>query len=234
MTMLAPHTAAGAGLWSLLARRSRGGAPRRLPKGALLYGPGQRDAGLYVVSEGWVKVTTATRDGRTCLLEIHARGDVLGESCLVTGVRQATAVAMTPTVVTRIPRAVFLETITDNEAYEESLRYLVARLAEQQARITQLVTADSGRRLAATLVQLSRKLGSGEERRRRIEQRITQEELAQLVGATRSRVAHFLREFRNTGLVHAAPRGTLIVDEPGLHAYAEGDRWSSGRPLSPG
>ncbi|MEV6948437.1 Crp/Fnr family transcriptional regulator [Streptomyces sp. NPDC051172] len=193
----------------------------RLPSGGHVYTPGRHDPHLYLVRAGRVKTAAVTRQGRTCLLDIHGRYDIFGESCLLEPVRDTEAVAMAPSELVRIPLAAFLDALATGPAYEESLRFLVGRLAEQRQRITQLVTRTSEQRLATVLLGLSRKLGEGHERHRRIDQRITQEELAQLVGTTRSRVGHFLKKFRAGGLVHRAPGHTLIVDEPRLRAYAE-------------
>ncbi|MFG2500670.1 Crp/Fnr family transcriptional regulator [Streptomyces sp. NPDC048441] len=191
----------------------------RLSKREYVYTLGQRDENVYLICDGWVKVTSLTRCGKTCLLEINCAEDIIGESCLVDPVRDSTAVAMEPTRLLQIPLSAFLQILTANTAHEEALRYFTRRLTEQKERITQLVTTNSEQRLAATLMQLSRRLGIGHGCHRVIHQQITQQELSEIVGTTRSRIGYFLKKFRRHGLISSLPGASFVIDESRLCSY---------------
>lgn len=202
---------------------------RRLPSGKRIninrqghvYNSGDRDGAVYLVECGQVKTVTYSPDGKQCLLSIYTSGDVFGELCLVSDVCSETATAMRPTVLQRIPVAVFRRILVDEKLLEAFLGHLAIRLSEQQEVIKNMVTMDSERRLAATLLMLGRKLGKRHQRGIRIDYHITQEELSGMVGTTRSRVGYFLKRFCEAGLVYRGPGAPLVIDERSLSAYLE-------------
>jgi CRP/FNR family cyclic AMP-dependent transcriptional regulator len=196
-----------------------------------LYTCGEQDPYIYLIETGQIKTLMLSLGGKECLLGIYTRMDVIGESCLIDAAREDTATAMVPTIVRRVSRSAFLEILTDNGLIEPFLRYLSRRLSEQQQMITHLVTEDSEQRLAVTLLRLGRKLSApSEERRLTIEQSITHEELAEMVGTTRTRIGHFLKGFRHKGLIAVARRPPLVIDEKRMIEYVEARSASSSQP----
>ena len=107
---------------------------------------------------------------------------------------------MATTVVRALPCADFLALLSREGLLPGFIHYLAARLADQQATIANLLTVDSEQRLGKTLLELARKLGKQDPRSIRIEQRITHEELAAMVGTTRLRISTMWR-FRALGLI---------------------------------
>lgn len=95
-------------------------------------------------------------------------------------------------------------------------------LCEQQRTIASLLLKDSEHRLAAVLLQLSRKLGKRRGPGVQLQERITQEDLSGMVGTTRSRVGYFLRRFHNAGLVERLPGSFLMLYEQRLATYLDG------------
>jgi CRP-like cAMP-binding protein len=195
--------------------------PIRLEANEALYTCAARDNNIYLIESGCLKILMLCRDGKECLLDICTQGDIVGESCLLRAERTEAVIAMTPSVLRVIPRSQFLEGIFNHGLVEESLKYLAAKLSEQQQIITQFVTADSERRLAATLLRLARKLGKRRGGQLWIDEKITQEELAEIVGTTRSRVGYFLKRFRTARLIEARSQSFLLVNEELLDEYIQ-------------
>lgn len=193
---------------------------RLLPNDAL-YMCGAEDSNIYLIERGYVKILMLCRDGKECLLDICTQGDLVGESCLLRAERSETVIAMTPCVFRVLPRGQFLEIIFHNGLVEETLKYLASKLSEQQQIITQFVTADSEQRLAATLLRLARKLGRRHEGKLWIDEKITHEELAEIVGTTRSRVGYFLKRFRTERLIEPTSQSSLLVNEKLLDEYIQ-------------
>lgn len=208
-------------LVTLLGEDTGTGTLIRLPRNAHVFNCGDREDDLYLVKSGQVKTVAYSHDGKQCLLSIYAAGDIFGELCQASSGRAETATAMRPTVLRRIPSASFRAAMADQELLESFLGYLTMRLSEQQQIITNLVTMDSERRLAAALLILANKIGKRHSTGTRIEQRITQEELSGMVGTTRSRVGYFLKRFSEAGLVSRLPGAFLVVNENGLANYLE-------------
>src|SRR5213078_4914834 len=196
-------------------------ALRRLIANEALYTCGTENYNIYFVESGYLKVSLLSQSARQCLLDICAPGDMVGESCLLCAERLETVIAMTPCAVRAIPRAEFLETVSRHKLVEASLQYLTAKLLEQQQIVSHFVTADSEGRLAATLLRLARKLGKPHQGRLLIDEKITQEELAEIVGTTRSRVGYFLKRFRATGLIEQPSPTTLLINESRLDEYVQ-------------
>lgn len=194
----------------------------RVAKHAHVYTCGDQDDALYFIESGQVKLLMLTPEGKKCLLAILTTGDLFGELCLSgLGARQETAVAMEDTVVRVMPCAYFLLLLNRDGLLSGFIQYLAVRIADQQEMIANLVTVDSEQRLGKTLLHLARKLGKQDPRSIRIEQRITHEELAAMVGTTRQRVCEFMRRFRELGLIEFSAERFLIVKEHKLIAYLE-------------
>ncbi|RKT17034.1 CRP-like cAMP-binding protein [Streptomyces sp. 1114.5] len=224
MIVQLPPDGLGTTLAQLIRCRALSASTIEVARRDVVYGSLDRDSSIYLVEKGQVKATVPSRDGKECLLDIYTVGDVFGELCLVADGRFETATAMTPTVLRRISAAKVLAALADAGLREEFVRYMARRLFEQQQSIMGLVTEDSEYRLAATLLHLGRKLGRREAQLLLIEEKITQEELAAMVGTTRSRVGLFLKRFRDAGLVGRARDCFLTVHEPRVQRFmADGD-----------
>jgi CRP/FNR family cyclic AMP-dependent transcriptional regulator len=178
---------------------------------------------VYFIQSGQIKLLMLSPEGKECLLAIHTTGDTFGEICLSqSNPRQETATAMADTTVKRIPSAAFLLHLAGNSLVEGFVQYLANRVGEQQQVISHLITVDSERRLGETLLLLARKLGQPDPRSTRIEQRITHEELSEMVGTTRPRITSFMLKFRALGFVEITPQHFLIVKERKLSDYLAG------------
>jgi len=199
-------------------RNSRG---IKISKHENVYNIGEQDETIYFIESGQVKLSMLSSEGRDCLLAIHSAGDVFGELCL-SGIasRVETATAMEDTLLKKVPSARFLERLAADSLLEGFVKYLAVRVADQQAVIANLVTADSEQRLGKTLLELARRLGKkGSRRSTRIELRISHEELSNMIGTTRPRISFFMQRFRNLGLIDLSEEHYLIVKEDKLSAY---------------
>jgi CRP/FNR family transcriptional regulator, cyclic AMP receptor protein len=185
-----------------------------------IYTCGDHDEMVYFIECGKIKQLMLSPDGKQCLLAIYTSGDIFGELCFAEGgKRQETATAMEDTIVKYIPRARFLLRLRQDSLLEGFIRYLAMRMADQQQAITYLITADSEHRLGKTLLQLAQKLGQKDPRSRCIKDKISHEELSEMVGTTRPRISEFMRRFRELGLIEITEELYLIVKEEPFTAY---------------
>ena len=175
---------------------------------------------VYFIEAGQVKLLMLSPEGKECLLAIHTAGDTFGELCLSgSAPRQETATAMEDTTLRPIPCDRFFMHLSRYSLLEGFVRYLTARVSEQEQIIAHLVTVDSEHRLGETLLLLAHKLGQPDPRSTRIEHKITHEELSEMVGTTRPRITRFMLEFRARGLIEITPEHFLIVREKKLSDY---------------
>ncbi|MBI3688130.1 MAG: Crp/Fnr family transcriptional regulator [Actinobacteria bacterium] len=192
-----------------------------LDRNEILYTSGEHAYSLFFVESGAVKTVAHSTAGKDCLLDICVSGGIVGESSLANQTRAETAIAMMPSTVIHLAFDPLLDHMVEVDCVYLWAQYLLWRLRERQEIITSLVTADSEWRLAATLLRLARRLGTRIGGRLRIDLRITHQELSEMVGTTRSRIGHFLKRFRELGLIVPVSGRSLVVYEARLRHYVE-------------
>ena len=195
----------------------------RVDAQAPIYANGDEDESLYLIESGQVKLSMSSAAGKDCLLAIYTSGDVFGESCLVAPAKRfETATAMQPTVVRRASRKDFLAEVERSRAQEALFTHLAKRIAERQTAVFDLVTMPSERRLAKVLLGVAEKLGTVEGPFLRLDQKISHEELSQIVGTTRPRITAFMQRFREGGLIQTVGRAIKVHRER-LRSFVEAD-----------
>ena len=203
-----------------LEREIKNSSQIRVARHHNIYAAGSELENVYFIESGKVKLIMLSSEGRECMIAIHSSGDIFGELCLSgSSGRLETATAMEDTFVREIPSATFLEWLARDSLLEGFVKYLAVRVAVQQEVIANLVTVDSEQRLGNTLLRLARKLGKKDPRSIRIELRISHEELASMVGTTRSRISVFMQRFRNLNLIELTEEHHLVIKEQKLTRY---------------
>ena len=188
---------------------------RMLGEGKYLFRRGDKPDGLYVVLEGSVRVSGTSEDGREAILNIYEPGVWLGEvSTLGGSPRVFDAHAHTPTIALQVS-AEAMEVLLDRypQLTRLLLRQACLRLREMMEAFEAFSTQTLEQRFAARLLALSISFGTGSAQGRRIELRLSQETLAQLVGATRQRVNQLLKGWEAEGLIEQS-YGRILVRNP--------------------
>jgi CRP/FNR family transcriptional regulator, cyclic AMP receptor protein len=185
-----------------------------------VYASGDHDEMVYFIEDGKITQRMLSYGGKQCLLAIYTTGELFGELCLVEdGERKETATAMEDTILKSIPCAHFLLRLRQTSLLEEFIRYLAMRIADQQQAIANFVTMDSEQRLGKTLLQLAKKFSQKDPCHLRIRQKISHEELSEMVGTTRPRISQFMRRFRELGLIEITKEHHLIIKEEPFRRY---------------
>ena len=183
-------------------------------RGDVLFHEGEPGDCLYVIQSGRVKLGRRSNDGRENLLAVLGPSELIGELSLFDpGLRTATATALTDTVVLRMGHdelATWLAT-TPSVA-EHLLRTLARRLRRTNEALADLVFTDVPGRVAKALLDLSTRFGQPVTDGVRVTHGLTQEELAQLVGASRETVNKALADFAARGWVRREGRAVVLLD----------------------
>jgi CRP/FNR family transcriptional regulator, cyclic AMP receptor protein len=185
-----------------------------------VYNSGDQEERIYCIESGRIKLSMISIDGKECILTILSTGDIFGELCL-SGIsaRMETATAMEATHLKQIARVDFMARLVGERLFEGFVMYMTMRIGAQQQLIADLVTVDSEHRLGKMLLQLAQKLGNKDPRSGRIEQKISHEELSEMVGTTRPRVSMFMRRFKNLGLIETNADHLISIKEQQLAEY---------------
>jgi CRP/FNR family transcriptional regulator, cyclic AMP receptor protein len=200
----------------------RGRELKLAPRQLLFEAHDQGDA-VYVLESGRIKLSRFDDRGREITLAILERGEFFGEEALQEGqVRDATAVALERSVVRRIPRHDFEEALLEHPALAlEVARELGRRWLGAKHRLQALAFDGVAERLARILIALAEVHGEHQpDGTTRLGLRLTHQELASLVVATRETLSKTLAEFRREGLVTTTDRWISLPDLGALRARA--------------
>ncbi len=201
--------------WSALERRL---TEQRVPRGATLFRTGDPGGTLHVIADGKVKITHTSADGREQAIAILGPGDLLGElSIFDAQPRAATATAVNATMLATLSESAFHEWLDEHpRAALALLRALAERLRQTNEAMADLVFTDVPGRTAKMLLHLAERFGEDG----RVDHDLTQEELAQLVGASRETVNKALSDFANRGWIRLDGRAVVILDADRLSRRA--------------
>ncbi len=187
---------------------------KRVPRSGIIFSEGEPGDRMYVVLDGKVKLGQTSPDGRESLLAVLGPGEVFGELSLFDpGPRTATATAITDTVVVGLGHGDLRPWLTGRpEVAEALLQALAQRLRRTNEALADLVFSDVPGRVAKQLLDLADKFGQPGPDGVLVHHDLTQEELAQLVGASRETVNKALADFTQRGWVEVDQRQVLLID----------------------
>lgn len=186
----------------------------RLERGDILFHEGDQGDRLYVIREGKIKLGRTSSDGRENLLAILGPGEMFGELSLFDpGPRTATATAVAETQLIGLGHDNLQAFLTDRpEVAATLLAALARRLRRTNETLADLVFTDVPGRVAKALLDLSSRFGRPAEDGILVAHDLTQEELAQLVGASRETVNKALADFATRGWIKLEARAVILID----------------------
>jgi CRP/FNR family cyclic AMP-dependent transcriptional regulator len=191
-------------------------------RGERLFGEGDIGDKLYVVLEGKIKLTRTAADGRENLLSVIGPGEMFGELSLFDPrPRTQTATALTDTRLAALDHQALRDRVTGRpDMALHLLRALAQRLRRTNEVMTDLVFTDVPGRVAKALLDLADRFGVQRPDGLQVNHDLTQEELAQLVGASRETVNKALADFAGRGWIQLSAKSVLLVDPDRLRRRA--------------
>jgi len=186
----------------------------RLERGDILFREGDQGDTLYVIGEGKVKLGRTSADGRENLIAILGPGEMFGELSLFDpGPRTMTATAVAETQLMGLGNDSLTMLLSGRpEVAKALLAALAARLRRTNEHLADLVFTDVPGRVAKALLDLANRFGRPVEDGIMVAHDLTQEELAQLVGASRETVNKALADFATRGWLKLEARAVLLLD----------------------
>jgi CRP-like cAMP-binding protein len=186
----------------------------KIAKGSILFKEGDDGEHLYVIIEGKLKLGTSSGDGRENLLSILGPGEMFGELSLFDpGPRTSTATAVTDSKLLSLGHEKVIPWLKQNpEVSLQLLTRLSQRLRRTNEAVGDLVFSDVPGRVAKALIDLGDRFGKTTAEGLLVNHDLTQEELAQLVGASRETVNKALADFAGRGWLKLDGRSVLITD----------------------
>ncbi len=184
------------------------------PRAHVIFAEGEPGDRLYIIVSGKVKIGRRSGDGRENLLMVFGPSDMFGElSIFDPGPRTSTATTVTEVRAVTMDRAALHEWIGKRpEIAEQLLRVIARRLRRTNNMLADLIFTDVPGRVAKALLQLAQRFGTQEAGMLRVTHDLTQEEIAQLVGASRETVNKALADFAHRGWLRLEGKSVLIQE----------------------
>jgi CRP/FNR family transcriptional regulator, cyclic AMP receptor protein len=202
---------------------ARSATRRRYRRGDIIFQKDDPGQSLFIVAKGSVRIYVPSSQGADLTLAVLGAGQFFGDLSLLDGrPRSASAAALADTNVVALERSDFVALVRSRpEAAMSVLAVVARRLRDTDEMASDLAFLDVGGRLAKKLLELAET--SGVERRDGIllDTKLTQEELANMIGVTRESVNRNLSLFRRLGLVAQEGRRFVLRDPAGLRRRCE-------------
>ncbi|SCG67980.1 Crp/Fnr family transcriptional regulator [Micromonospora coxensis] len=211
---------------------TRAGRRQVYPAGTALFHQGDPSRHVVLIGEGWVKVTSYSRQGWEALLAIRGPGDILGELSAVDGrPRLATVSGLTRVTATVLTAEQLQDCLTAwPEIALSLLRHLASSLREADNRRVEYGSSNGDSRLVVLLVELLEKHGVPSPEGVVLDLPLTQQDLAASVGTSREVVARTLRVLRQRDVLLTRRRQIVVVQPDLLRSLAGSVSMSTSKP----
>jgi len=168
----------------------------RYRRGQVIFAQGDAGHDVRYLQKGAIKLSVLSRIGKEAVVAMLVPGDFFGEGVLAgQSVRIGTATAIAASSVLTIEKEAIVRLLHEQPAFADRfLSYMLQRNIRIEADLVDQLFNSSEKRLARTLLLLAR---YGHDNPTRTLPKISQETLAEMIGATRSRVNFFMNKFRD-------------------------------------
>jgi CRP-like cAMP-binding protein len=186
---------------------------RSVRRGAVLFRKGDEGTALYIIVRGRIKITLQTKLGDEITLAILNDGEFLGEMALLDGMpRSADATALDETQIYVLNRSDFLTFLAQNAgAVQTVLRALSMRLRNTDDLLAEICFSSLPSRLARRLAEMA--AADKPPKAGPLSIRLTQKELASMLGTTRESVNKELKVLRDRGILSTS-RNLITIHDP--------------------
>ena len=188
---------------------------QRVDKNVVLMREGDSTENVYFVLRGTMRVLVSDLEGREVILSILGPGELFGEMGVIDGLsRSATVIASEACDLVVIANADFKRCLAENFDLSLSImRGLVQRLRAADKAIESLALLDVYGRVARLLLEMAE---DGPDGRRVVTRKVTKQDMAKMVGASREMVSRVMKDLQRQGLVEDVNGRLVLWDKPAL------------------
>jgi CRP/FNR family cyclic AMP-dependent transcriptional regulator len=193
---------------TLLAEIAARGGVRRYPAHAVLVNEGDAGDALYIILSGRVKAYGADADGREVVYSTQGPGEYFGEMTLDGGLRSASVMTLEATACAVVGGAQVRDFLAHHPDFARHLVTKLIRLARRSTdKVKSLALSDVYGRLAALLRELAREEGEHWV----VAEKLTQQDIAARIGASREMVSRIFKQLVTGGYVSLAGRRIVLL-----------------------
>lgn len=191
---------------------------RQLPGKSPIYLPADSGNSVFLLSSGRAKICHITPDGKQSILAFIEPGELFGELALVSdGTRDEYAETLEKSQIVMIPGDVFPTLMEETPALAIGVNKLIGiRRKRIEQRLKNLLFQSNRERLTHLLLELAEQYGTQTSGGVELGIKLSHQELASVIGATRETVTVVLGELQEEGLVTVGRRKITIISLPAL------------------
>ena len=188
---------------------------RHFPKNTFVILDGDHSDSLYIILEGKIKVFLSDDTGKEVILNYQGPGEYFGEMSLLDELpRSASVVTLKSSKIAVLSKQDFMHCIVEHPNIAMSIiKHLSIRLRTLTEKVKNLALMDVYGRVTHTLLDLSEPQDGG----RVVKEPLTQQELANLVGASREMVTRILKDLTTGGYINIKNKQITIKEKLPLH-----------------
>jgi CRP/FNR family cyclic AMP-dependent transcriptional regulator len=186
------------------------GHTRAYPKGTIVVTEGEPALSMYLVHEGQMRVFVSDEDGREVELNIIGPGEYFGELMLGSQVRTATVQTTSKAKLTMITRAEFEQALAEQPTLAfHVIQHLIDRVRSLSRNVQGLVSMD----VYGRVVRLFNELAHDDGGLRVVPGPLSQQKIADRVGASRSMINRILQDLVAGGYIETS-RERIVLRKP--------------------
>jgi CRP/FNR family cyclic AMP-dependent transcriptional regulator len=183
------------------------GVVRTFPRNTVLINEGDVGDALYVLLSGRVKVFSSNEAGREFVIDFHGPGEYVGEMSLDGAPRSASVMTVEPTTCAVVNRAQFRDFIL---AHPDFAMHLIERLIHRVRVTTGNLKSLALSDVYGRLVRLLNALAQDADGKSVVREKLTQQEIADRVGASRDMIGKLLKDLVAGGYLAVEDRTITI------------------------
>jgi CRP/FNR family transcriptional regulator, cyclic AMP receptor protein len=185
---------------------------RRFKRGEVVVEQGSKSNTLFIILTGRVRVVTADKRGREVILATLQPGDYIGEMSLIDNEsHSATVRAEVQTDMLCLGRAEFARCLPENSSMAYAImKGLVQRLRQADRKIESLALMDVYGRVARALLEFA---VPDREGLMTIRDRISRQDIAKMVGASREMVSRVMKDLEDRGFIETRVDGSMLIKD---------------------
>jgi CRP-like cAMP-binding protein len=179
---------------------------------------GDASDALFVITSGNAAVIRVNAEGKETMLSVLKAGEVFGEMGVMEDApRSATVVALRDMQALRLPRETFLKLLEQRPSMQRTIiSALCLRLRSTNRSVQAVSHMDMRARLADLLLMLGKKFGENVESGTRLTLKLTNQQMANMIGGTKETVNRTLNSFWNERLIDKRSANIVIPDSSKL------------------
>lgn len=194
--------------------------PRHIKKRTLLFSPGDRLQGIYLIKEGFIKLYEISEDGRETIIYLTGPGNMLSLRALISKEQSAHQYteAITDVILYTMTREELSAVLSQHpEHLIDLLHVLIDRLNHAERRVEGFVAGDATTRVANFLYDAALRFGTKHRKEIVLPVELTHQRISEFVGSFRETVTVSLNRLQKEGLIKMSRGKIAILDLEKLH-----------------